>query len=67
MIRYRIVDRETEKVQGVYSRAYHDEYDFHSVEAAREANCHGIHKNKKKYRIDQVRITEEVIREGVDD
>ena len=28
-----------------------DEYNFNSVQEAREANCHGIYKDKTKYKI----------------
>jgi hypothetical protein len=54
---YRIWNKETKKYEGSYSRSYHDEYDFSSEEAARNANHYGIfkrpeyeiHKFLKKY------------------
>ncbi len=59
--RYRIINLESGKVEGVYTRAYHDVYDFHSPEDARNSNCHGTYLNEEKYRIAKFRITEEEI------
>lgn len=58
---YRIIDRATGEAEGVYSRACHDEYDFESASAALHANCHGIHKNSKKYKIAKYRVIYELI------
>ena len=57
---YRILDGEG-KPQGVYSRSYHDEYDFDSVSCALSANCHGVHKDKSKYKIARYKVTYELI------
>lgn len=54
---YRIIDKDTGKAQGVYSRAYHDEFDFSSVESARNSNCHDIYQNKEKYKIAKYKVT----------
>ena len=58
---FRIIDRKTEEHQGVYSRAYHDEYDFNSAEEARNSNCHGIYQDKGKYKISKYRVVYELI------
>lgn len=63
---YQIVDRETGLVEGVYSRAYHDEVDFGSPEQARMANIHGVHQDKVRYRIQKVKVTREIVDENVD-
>lgn len=62
---YRILDRQTNEVQGVYSRAYHDDTDFPSKESALHANCHGIHKDKTKYKIAKYRVTYELVEDDV--
>lgn len=58
---YRIIDKETGKFAGSYSRAYHDEYDFKSAESAINANCHGMFKDREKYRIVKVEVLERVV------
>ena len=63
---FRIIDRESNMACGVYSRAYHDEYDFNSADSARNANCHGIHKDKEDYKINKYRLIYELIEEDVD-
>jgi len=60
---YRIIDKKTGQAVGSYSRAYCDEYDFTSVNEARETNCHGIFKDKDKYRIAKYKVTYELIKE----
>lgn len=63
---FRIIDTETGEAQGSYSRACHDEYDFHSASEARNANCHGMFQDKHKYRIARYRVTYELIEESAD-
>lgn len=63
---FRIIDRQTGDAVGSYSRAYCNEYDFQSVSQARNANCHDIFKNKKKYAIAKYRVIYELIDEDVD-
>lgn len=58
---FRIFNRENDEIQGSYSRSYCEEFDFHSAEQARMANCHGEFKDKGKYRIAQYRVTYELI------
>ena len=58
---YRIINRETGDPEGVYSRACCDEYDFDSVEEARNSNCHGTYQDKKRYAIAQYRVVYELI------
>ncbi len=54
---FRIINRETEEPVGSYSRAYCDEFDFQSVEQARNANCHGAFKDEQKYKIAKYQVT----------
>ena len=63
---YRIIERSTGRATGSYSRSCGDEYDFHSVEAARNANCHGVFANKVKFSIARYRVTYELIDEDCD-
>lgn len=63
---FRIVNRQTGEVQGVYSRAYHDEYDFPTIEAARNANVHGIYQNRDRYRIALYVVRTELVDPEVD-
>lgn len=63
---FRIISKETGEAIGSYSRAYCDEYDFRSVEEARNANVHGVFKNKEKYKIAKYRVTYELIEENCD-
>lgn len=58
---YRIIDRSTGQAEGVYSRAYHDVFDFNSPGDARHSNCCDIYKNTKKYAIAKYRVTYELI------
>lgn len=58
---YRIIDLATNEPVGVYSRAYRDEYDFGSPDAALSANVHGVHRDATKYRIAKIKVTEEEI------
>lgn len=60
---FMIHNRESGEAQGVYSRAYHDEYEFGSAESARNANCHDVYLDKNKYRIAKYRVTYELIDE----
>ena len=64
---YRIVHRETGVVQGVYSRAYHDDHDFESVEQARDANCHGVYQDHKRYKISKYRVRYELMEDDCED
>lgn len=63
---FRILNRETGSVEGSYSRAYCTEYDFASPEEARNANCHGMFRDRAKYGIARYRVTYELIEEDVD-
>ena len=63
---FRIIDRNTGQFIGSFSRAYCDEYDFMSAERARNANCWGIFKDTKKYKIAKYRVTYELIADDVD-
>ncbi len=58
---YRIVDRDKRQFVGSYSRGYHNEYDFSSVEHARNANCHDMFMDKKKYAIAKYRVIYELV------
>ena len=63
---FRIIDRQSGEAVGSYSRAYCDEFDFTSPDAARSANCHGSFKDQQKYAIAQYRVTYELINPDVD-
>jgi len=63
---YRIIDKDTGEAVGSYSRAYCDEYDFATVEEARNANCHGIFLNKDKYKIAKYRVVYELVNNNCD-
>ena len=52
---YRIIERGSGEAVGSYSRAFCDEYDFHSASEARTANCHGVFEDKSKYAIAKYR------------
>ena len=58
---FQIIDRKTNNATGSYSRACCDEFDFYSVESARTANCHGMFKDKSKYRIAEYEVTYKLI------
>jgi hypothetical protein len=62
---FRIIDRETGKAVGSYSRAYCDEFDFRSAEEARDANCHDIFQDREKYKIAKYRVIYELIEDDV--
>jgi hypothetical protein len=66
VIVYRIISRKTGRPKGSYSRSYHDEYDFNSVEQARTANCHGLFEDKRKYQIAKYKVTYTLLDEDVD-
>lgn len=63
---FRIIDRESGEAIGSYSRAFCDEYDFHSAHEARHANFHGMFEDKTKYKIAKYRITYELIEDDVE-
>ena len=64
---YRIVNNYTNEFEGSYSRSCCDEYDFRSAEEAKNANCHGMFRDRKKYRIAKYKVTYELIEDNVDD
>ena len=63
---HRIIDRQSGKSCGSYSRACCDEYDFSSPSEARNANCHGGFKDKKLYRIAKYKVTYTLLEEECD-
>jgi hypothetical protein len=63
---YRIISNNTNEPQRVYSRAYHDVYDFNSIESARNSNVHDTYKDKNKYRIAKYKVTYELIDDDCD-
>jgi len=58
---FRIIDNQTGEAVGSYSRAYCDEFDFHSEEAARHANVHGMFEDQEKYSIAKYKVTYELL------
>ena len=63
---FRIIEQESGDAVGSYSRAYCDEYDFESVDEARNANTHGIFKDKEKYRIAKYKVTYTLVEDNCD-
>lgn len=63
---FRIIERESGKAVGSYSRSCHDEFDFSSAPQARHANCHGIFQDKGKYKIAKYKVTYELIDDDCD-
>jgi hypothetical protein len=63
---FRIIERNTQKSVGSYSRGYCDEYDFNSPSEARHANCHGMFEDKEKYTIAEYIVHYELINPDVD-
>ena len=62
---YRIINSKGE-AEGVYSRAYGDEYDFGSIMEARGSNVHNIYLDKAAYKIARYRVTYELLDEDCD-
>ena len=58
---YKIIDRQTGKSCGSYSRACCDEYDFSSPEGARSANCFDMFQDRKKYAIAKYKVTYDLL------
>ena len=59
---FKIFNKEHGNYEGVYSRAYHDEYEFTSEEDARTSNCHEIYQDKAHYDIHKYKVTYERIK-----
>lgn len=54
---YRIVDKETDEEIGVYIPPMaRNEYNFKSIEAARNSNCHEMYKDKLRYKIRKYKL-----------
>ena len=62
---FRIINRESGAVEGSYSRSCCDEYDFYSPEDARNANCHNVFQDRKRYKIAKYKITYELLEDDV--
>ena len=62
---YRIIDRKTGIAEGVYSRAYCNEYDFNSISEAKNSNYSGIYKDNEKYAIAKYKVTYKLLDEDV--
>jgi mRNA-degrading endonuclease RelE of RelBE toxin-antitoxin system len=58
---FRIISKNNGEPCGSYSRAYCYEFDFTSVESARNANCHGVFEDKSKYKIAKYRVTYNIL------
>ncbi len=54
---FRIIDKNNGIAVGSYTRACCDEYDFYDVWSARNSNCHGMFKDKAKYKIAKYKVT----------
>jgi len=64
---FRIIDKESLEPVGSYSRAYCKEYDFFSVNEARNANFHGEFKDKEKYKIAKYKVTYTLINDDCEE
>jgi len=64
---YRIFNRKSNTLCGSYSRSYCEEYDFKDISEARNANCHGIFKDRSQYKIAKYKMTYELIKDDVDE
>ena len=58
---FRIIDLNSNKAVGSFTRSYYDKYDFESREKAYNANCHGLFKDKAKYKITKYQVTYKLI------
>jgi len=58
---YKIVDRNDNSTQRVYSRSYRYESEFDSIHSATHAHHSGKHQNKAKYKIQKYKVTYELI------
>jgi len=58
---YKIVDRNDNSTQQVYSRSYRYESEFDSIHSATHAHHSGMHQNKAKYKIQKYKVTYELI------
>lgn len=63
---YQIINHESGEIEGAYSRAYHTEYEFNSIDSARHSNCHGEYKDRVKYKIKKYKVTYELIDDDID-
>jgi hypothetical protein len=63
---FRLIDRQSGNAIGSYSRACCDEFDFTSIDEARNANVHGMFKNVNKYKVAKYKVTYELIQDDVD-
>src|SRR5690606_31203145 len=62
---YILINRETDMPQSVYMGvSSHDQLFFGSPSSARTSNCHGLYKDRTKYRVARVRI--EIVEDDVD-
>lgn len=58
---YRILNKNTNKIEGSYERCNYMKYDFDSEEQARDSNCHGMYADKERYDVIKIKVTEEVV------
>ena len=55
---FKIWNKLSKQYEAVYSRAYHDVTEFHSPEAARHSNVHGVYQNEEVYEIHEFERTD---------
>jgi len=64
---FRIIDNDTGEAVGSYSRACCDEYDFRSVGQARNANAHGMFRDRSRYSVAKYRVVYILVDDNCDD
>lgn len=60
---YKIIDRKTGLDVGIYSRAYHDEFEFDSKENALNAHYSNMYKDKSKYKVSKYELNYKLIKD----
>ena len=63
---FKIINRVNGTLEGAYSRAYHTEYEFDSVNEARASNVNDVYQNRARYKIQKWKVTYELIDDDVD-
>lgn len=54
---YMLFDKNNKGPIGVYSRAYHNEYEFESESDARTSNVHGIYQDKEEFKVKKFMVS----------
>ena len=54
---YLIRNRETNELNGAYSRSYSTQYEFPSLSSARNSNVHGTFQDTDLYKVQKYKVT----------